>query len=185
MHLILNINRIIFCLSLLGIISFSACTKKIYFTKELKKRIEHSGQDISKVQFYSSRDITLRLNDPSSEIKIDAGKIKINDQRKISEVFIKKYTKGMCVASYDDQLDIAFEKGEYRYLGFIEEDCTKSNTKWILKTPVGDKTYSTTHYDGAEYYITPESENAKLLVKNKQVEKLIKKRRVLRGVKVR
>jgi len=177
------IKTIIFSLAL--ILLLPGCTKKIYFTKELKNRIEQSGQDIQGVQFYNSSDIVLRLNEPDSELEVKSGTIYIKEQQNIQEIIIKQDTRGLCIAAYDDQMNIAFEKGENRFLPFREEDCTRSSTKWKFYTKKSDKGFGQLRYDNANYYATPESEIARLLVKKKQVEKLIQNRRVAKGRKIR
>ncbi len=98
---------------LLVIILGTACNARLsYFNKSMYHRYDWSEQELKKIQFYLSHDVTLIRQLGNNKSRIVDGKIEARDGRKIEEIKIPKGTPGVFITNpKDDQIQIAFEAG--------------------------------------------------------------------------
>lgn len=184
-------RRILLLSSLLLIITLvSSCSgPKSYFTAEIRKKIEDNSIPPTALQFYVDRDVELRRDLSSGEVKVSSGKIKFENGKYIHIILLKKNTPGICTEAGGKYLSISFETGEGKNLKFgVVKDAAANAVyqifakEWIKKssTEIGKITY-----DGQTYYIQPAGADASLMIQKKVVGKLEIKKRTMKGRKIK
>ncbi len=165
---------------LIGLV-FGSCSNKIYFTNDMRIKLNDYDLDINKVQFYTSDKITFRKILPFDSAAIANGEIKFENGKLIDNIIIKKNTPGTCEFVEDGLLNMAFEAGENKYLIF---KVSKSGRYYELLVNQDKNSFGELIYDNEKYIIQPGSEKAKLLVKKNEDYLLRVKQRVVKGRKV-
>lgn len=153
------------------------------YTDALRKQQNWSEEQVKTIQFYLSSPIILqrRVTDASSDIV--AGTIKIVNGQKIDEVIISSGTPGILVSESNGLFNISFEKGDDYSLQFGSNqymDYHYSLAFADIKNNIGKLTYN-----GVEYYTSPESLNAILMVDLRKINKTQLNQRVAEGRKVK
>lgn len=189
-------------LTLATISLFSSC--KVYFTEDLRNRIESNGYDLSKVQFYTSKEIYMTREINSSEAKLSQGQVKFEKGQYLEIIQIKKGTPGKCESASKGNLTLSFELGPNRRLNFENKEPQYPLNTYSLKPDNCDlKKYSRNisiggvvtqenfeekickiSYDGKTYQVKYFNE-PELLIKKKEVRRRQVKKRVAKGVRVK
>lgn len=160
---------------------FSSCSNKIYFTNEMRIKLNEHDLEINKVQFYNSDKITFRKVLPFDTAAIANGEIKFENGKMIDDIIIKKNTPGTCEFVEDGLLNMAFEAGENKYLIF---KVSRNGKYYELLVNQDENNYGELFYDNEKYIIQPGSEKARLLVKKNEDYILRVQQRVVKGRKV-
>ncbi len=163
------------------ILAFASCSNKIYFTNDMRIKLDDYNLDINKVQFYTSDKITFRKILPYDSAAIANGEIKFENGKLIDNIIIKKNTPGTCEFVEDGLLNMTFETGENKYLVF---KISKSGKYYELLINQGLNRYGEFLYDNEKYIIQPGSERARLLVKKNEDYLLRVQQRIVKGRKV-
>ncbi len=160
----------------------TSCSKKIFFTNEVKKKIDEKELNIKRVQFYNSEKIILSRSIPHDEAEITNGEVKFENGQFIEEVLIRQGTPGICDEGDKKELDISFERGGDKVITFKLNELTGYYEIAVDYQPDG---LNTIVYDSIRYKIQPSSENAKLMIRkdDKYIYKI--NQRVAEGVTVR
>jgi hypothetical protein len=177
---------------ILGLLLLNSCA--VHFTNSLRTQLENNNVDLNKIQFYNSSSFTLQREITTQDAGVVEGKIKIQEGRKIELIRIYPNTPAICDNSSKDTLYIIFEQGDNKRIPFVHNEY--DNRFWLMTSRHGDtpievtdysgyqnKIYGTIIYDYKEYYYGYVTK-PKLLVKRKQVEKILKETRVLKGIKI-
>lgn len=172
----------------------SSCAVK--FTSTMKKELDNSNVDISKVQFYNSDSFALQREMSSTETGIEKGKIKTKEGKKIEIVKFPMDKPAVCDSVAGDNLFIIFEYGKNKRIPFVSDSYNKY---YSLITPgtrdvpldiknytgiSGYEFYGTINYDGKEYYYGYSSK-PKLKVKKSQIQKVLKEARTVDGIRIK
>lgn len=159
----------------------TACSPKtIFFTQDIRQKIENEGLEIKDVQFYNSHPISLQRNLTYEETKLASGTISVENGKYIEIIQIKKKTPGICENAERGALDIAFEAGDDRFLKFV----LNAGMHYQISAIEWRNRFGKVNYDTLTYYIKPGGEKAMLKVKNDKIFKFDKKERVASGRKV-
>ena len=104
----------------------SCSVPKSYFTVGIRTKVESKSIPINKLQFYVDRDVELRRELSSGDMKVSSGKVKFENGKYIHIILLKKYTPGICTNYYDNAVDISFELGDGKNLtfGVVSRDTT-------------------------------------------------------------
>ena len=94
-HFIMKTN-ILLALAFAGLLT-SCSPTYTYFTKDLYEQEKWSQEDITRIQFYVSKDIVLSRSMSSGETSISEGKIKIKNGQRVEQVIIRSGTPGVLV----------------------------------------------------------------------------------------
>ena len=147
-----------FFIAFLLFIVLPSCSTKSYFTKEIRDIVEANNNSLTKLQFYIDRDVELRRELSSGDIKVSSGKVKFENGKYIHIIFLKKYTPGICTKVSKNSIDVSFEAGEGKNLSFetISEFDTQSDEtyKIVPDEPLNNRTsfaYFKIKYDGYIY----------------------------------
>jgi len=176
-------------LKFIALIVFTAslfnCSPKLSpFTKDLQDENGWSSSDLKKIQFYVSRDIVLFRDFKSGESKIEAGKVRMVNGRKVEEIIIAKGTPGVLTSNpKNDRLAISFESGDDgRYLMFGPNP--KVGDRYVLLAKEWKKNGGMVTYDGRTYQTEKESAFSALMIDLRKIKKTEVKSRVAKGRKI-
>lgn len=155
---------------------FSSCTKHIYFTQNLRNKIENKDLNLKEIQYYLSDKIILQRVMPIDEAKIARGEIKFENGNYIDQIIINKDTPGACESFAVNKIYISFE--ENNTLTFVRN--SYSNFYELLVNKEIDN-FNGVVYDSLIYKITAKGENAKLWIKKDEIYRQEVKQRVVKG----
>jgi hypothetical protein len=171
----------------------SSCS--VQFTSTLRKQLENSNVEIRNIQFYNSRTFALQRELSSQETGIVGGKIKIKQGKKVEIIKIPSRTPAVVDSIDKETLFIIYEQGRNKRIPFV---CDSYNNIYSLNTPgsseipldiynytniAGLQYYGTIYYDNKAYYCGY-SMKPKLLVKKKQIDKVLKDVKILNGIRI-
>jgi len=160
---------------------FTSCSNKIFFTNDMRIKLDEYDLEIGKVQFYNSNKIVLKRVLPYDSAGITNGAIRFENGKLVNSIIIKKNTPGTCEFVEDGLLNMTFEDGEDKYLIFK----TSLNGKYYELFVNRDlQNFGQIVYDNEKYMIQSGSEKAKLLVKKDQDYILRVQQRIVKGRKV-
>lgn len=142
----------------------SCSPRYTYFTRDLMERQQWTADDVSKIQFYLSKDIVLSRVLESSETTISEGKIKMVDGRRVEYVILKANTPGVLVhMPREDRYAVSFEESDDEaYLMFGPSD--KLGDRFVLLSYAWDRHQGQIHYKGNLYTVDASSAYSGLLV---------------------
>jgi len=144
---------------------FVSCSPRYsYFTKSLYEKENWTKDDITRIQFYISRDITLTRAVSEGESSITEGKIRIINGRKVQQVVIKSGTPGVLVLMpKEDRFAISFEEDDNEaYLMFGPNP--KYYDRFALLAQDWERENGKVHYKGQVYNVDSNSAYASLMV---------------------
>ncbi len=172
-----------FILAFVGTL-FNCSPRLSPFTEDLQAENSWSERELSKIQFYVSRDIVLYRDFKSGESKIEDGKVKIVNGRKVEEVIISKGTPGVMVLNpKSDRIAVSFEGGsDDKFLMFGPNP--KFDGKYVLLAKEWKKKGGTITYDGRQYFTDSSSAYSALMIDLKKLRKTKVNSRVAKGRKL-
>lgn len=158
----------------------SSCKSYIPFTEDLKRNFKKDGIDLTKLQYYSEKNIILNRNLTSTAKELEKGGVSQSNtfiREKIS--FIGSPTKpleGVCRAIEDGRMIICFESGDIKEKAIV-----------FYRTKEGEYQF----YDNLNYirydnnlYEIEKGQGSRLLVSSKVNKKYVSNRRKVRGLQV-
>ncbi len=163
----------------------SSCSPRLTpFTEKLYNENGWTERDLEKIQFYLSDDIVLYRDVREGSSRIEDGKIRQVDGRKVEEIVIEKGTPGVLVYNpQNDRFGVSFENGsDERYLMFGPNP--KSGNRYVLLAKEWKRNRGKLTYEGRTYYTNSESAYASLLVNLRKIKKTKVKRRTAEGRKL-
>ncbi|MFT7344713.1 MAG: hypothetical protein ACI9XP_001300 [Lentimonas sp.] len=175
-------------LILLAIVStalFMSCATKKPLTKALKEEYNLTEKNIKQVQFFVSSEIILEnSSQKGSNTTNSDGTLVSSSSKEQSRVIILPRTKGV-MESYGENgaVRIRFEMGQNKYITFSQRPNMDSeryyfDAVWIKNQ--GGKV----EYGNEEYFATPASGKAYIMVRVKNSQRTKRKDRVVKGMKV-
>jgi hypothetical protein len=153
------------------------------FTTDLREEFQLTADQLKRVQFYVSDDITLQATRMSGQTMVAGGKLRKVGETLVEEVFIESLT--LCVAREIDasELRVNFNASlSTHLLGFGDDG--KSGGRYVLFARRWENDIGQLNYGGSEFLAVEHSARAHLLVRKDLVENMRKDRRVEPGVKV-
>jgi len=178
-------NKSLLLSSIVILFTLTSCSKKLtYFSNNLYSDFNWSEEELKKIQFYLSEDIKLVRAANSGSSTIEDGKIKINDNSKVDEIYIKKGTPGILVFSpKENRFAVSFDKDSKKYLMFGPNE--KANGRYVLMAKDWKKSEGVITYGKEKYYTSSKSAYAALMVDVKKASRSIKRTDTASGRKVR
>ncbi len=176
-------------LKFLALIVFTAslfnCSPRLSpFTKDLQDENGWSESDLRKIQFYVSKDIRLYRDFKSGESKIEDGKVRMVNGRKVEEIIIAKGTPGVLALNpKSDRIAISFESedgGPFLMFG----PNPKVGDRYVLLGKEWKKNGGIVTYDGRPYQTDSESAFSALMIDLKKIKKTKVQSRVAKGRKI-
>ena len=168
-----------FAFALLGL---SSCGPNLsYLTEDLYADNRWSDDELKKIQFYVSQDIVLRREASSGVSKIESGRIKVVDGKKVEEIVIRKGTPGVFLfRPQENRFAVSFESGgRDRYLMFGPNP--QARGRYVLLASDWKRTQGLVSYDNAKYYTPTSSAYAALMVDMNKVRRIALRSRTAKG----
>lgn len=162
----------------------SGCSRSLnYFTNNLYDEFNWTEADLKQIQFYVSDDIRLVRVSNSGVSNIENGQIKIQDERKVDQVIIKKGTPGtLLFAKGGDRFAVSFDKDPDKYLMFGPNE--KASGRYVLLAKRWQKKAGIITYGDIEYRTNSDSAYAALMVDINNARKSISRSSTATGRKV-
>lgn len=161
----------------------SSCANLVPLTTQMIDKNKWSEEDLKKIQYYNSGNITLQKVSSQSGSNIDGGVITEENSKAITEVSIKENTKSVAVNTADRKLSLSFEKDDNHYLTFGANP--DRNNYFVLLASEWKDGIGKVTYNNEKYFTSPESKNVIILVNMKKIRKLNIQQRVAGGREVR
>ena len=169
-------------LGVLAIVFFNSCSPKIPFTQAVREKYKLTNQELSKLQFYISDEVTLKNGTPTEIDKtVEDGKLIIKTSKNDELVVIKSKTPGAVEEAIDlTTLKVAYEDGMNKGLVFMSKG--DKNGYYRLSGVLDGGRYKI-NYNNQEYYLQAGS-GAILLFKKKSLKDIQQTEKVAKGKKV-
>jgi hypothetical protein len=180
--------KIVQLLAVVIVISATSCMPKSFFTSEIRSKLEADTIQLNKLQFYVDRDVELRREVSSADMKVTSGQIKYVSGKYVQIIMLKKFTPGVCSKVNKNSLEINFEVGDGKTLTFGVTGVSTPGeiyrlfaNRWISQDAgkIGE-----IKYDNQTYYIQPNGEGARLMIKKSVIANLKVDTKTMGGVKV-
>jgi hypothetical protein len=156
-------------------ISLTSCSKKVYFTPEIKASLEENNIPLTSLQYYTDTKMSLRRNISNNSAKVSKGEAVIKRGTDINVVKLGKSTPGALLEVKQNSLKVAFEEGENKGLTFIQSG---SGAYVLQRTPK-----NTVEYDGYLHSVNPEKQEVTLQIKRKVIKRINIDKRKMKGKK--
>ena len=164
----------------------SSCSKQLtYFTEDLYQENNWSENDLKRIQFYVSQDITLYRSLEGGTSQIKDGKIEVKDRRKVDQITIEAGTPGTLVFSPDDDKYAVSFDNSGAFLMFGPGKNTRGRYTLKAKRWKDRRGGGIITYDNQEYSTSSESAYAALMVDLRKARKSVVTKKTASGRKVR
>ncbi len=170
-------------ITLLAFVIFSGC--KIPFTHQMRYQHDLSYDELMQLQYYVSQPIVLHREVPSEGANVAKGKLITKSGKLIDEVIVKKGTPGIAVEVDVDEMAIAFEEGTYLRFGSPENGHFERGGKYVLLAREWFDDVGILMFDGEYYEAIEKSGYSYLLIDKDSLSEIIRKKRVLEGLKIK
>lgn len=174
----------ILLLPVLVALALSSCNRKSYFTMATRANLENNNVELKKIQYYIDKDVELKREMTSGDVKVTSGKVKLENGKYVHIIYLKKHTPGVCTSYTNSHLDISFEIGDDKVLTFSTPKSKSSYDAYQITADEWNSSYGKITYEGKEFYIQPGGSNAKLMIKKKVANKSEVKKRKMKGRKL-
>ena len=137
--------------------------KKAPFSASIRERIDSTqNADISRIQYFISKDITLKRSTPINKLEIDEnGMVIMADGKEETEILIPSDLKGTLQGYEKDRVMVTFSVSDDRFLTFEKSD--KDNGIYYLVAEWDEMGYGSIEYGGEKFTILPGGEGAQLM----------------------
>jgi len=165
-------------------ITMNSCTPKVYFTQDIKNRLEQNKVDLKSIQFFNDRKVTLKRELKSGDAKVSSGKVKFENGRFINLIILKPYTPGIIEYKYPEYLTISFEFGLGKTIDFGKPKNGSMYGAYQILAEKWENNLGKINYDLQDFYIQPEGAGAKLMIKKSELTKINIDKRVIKGRRI-
>lgn len=170
-------------LCLVALVTTSCSPRLSPFTKRLQQENKWSSSELKQIQFYLSQDIVLYKQASSGDSKIEDGKIRMVDGKRVKEIVIPKGTPGVLIdLPKQNRFAVSFENGDERFLIFGPNP--KRGNRFVLLAKEWNRNRGKVVYGGENYYTRGENALATLMVDLKKSRKVSVKSRTAKGRKI-
>ncbi len=172
-------NRLLIALVIITV--FASCSSsKVYFSPNIRQKVENTGTSLSQLQYYIDRDVEISREILKGETKVTSGVVRFENGKDLNIITLKKNTPGVCTQALADKVYISFEVGEGKYLTFGR---TKNSNDYdpyriLANSWIGD--FGSINYEGKKYFIHSGTE-ASILIKTSELNKMEVNKRQMKG----
>jgi len=167
---------------LVALFALSGCASgRIPFTQNLRDQYGLEGEELKKLQYFVSGDVTLQREFRREEGEISKShKLVKKEGGLVEEVFIAAGTPGVATEVGATSISVSFEPGGSLVFGSPSSD-RDPERKYRLSAKRWADYYGELVYDNKTYYAVKESGDAYLEVGAESLDAVEKKRKVLPG----
>ena len=174
--------NLLFTLTIFLIVT--SCAPKVYFTTDLRKKIENANISLKDIQYYSDRRVTLKRELESGNTQVQTGKVRFENGKYIHYIILKPNTPGVCKNIYRNKLDTQFENGQNRVLSFGISEDDDNNEPYQIFASKWENNIGEIKYDSYTYYIQSHGSRAKLQIKKSVLNKIDIEKRKMKGIRI-
>lgn len=161
----------------------SCGNSRTYFSSNIRKSVEQSGNSLQKIQYYVDRDITLRRELEIGETRIEGGTVQVENGKQIVTLRLKKNTPGVCVVTKPGQIGVSFETGAKRFLMFERpREANWADPYRLVTEYINGKSFVL--YEGKRYEVVNNGAQAAIQITKTEEKKIIRTERNMGGRKV-
>jgi hypothetical protein len=132
--------------------SITSCDKKIYFTSNVRSKVESKNIDLKKLQYFIDNDVLLSREILSDNTSVAAGNVIFKNGKCYETIRLRANTKGICTAVYPNRLYIAFETGDNKNITFsIPKSAGSRDVYQMVNEDMYRNHSSTIKYEGKIY----------------------------------
>ena len=167
---------------LVALLAFSGCASgRVPFTQNLRDQYGLEGDELKKLQYFVSGDVTLQREFRHEEGEISkTHKLVKKEGGLVEEVFIAAGTPGIATEVSSTSISVSFEPGGSLVFGSPSSD-RDPERKYKLSAKRWADYYGELVYDNKTYYAVKESGQVYLEVGAESLDAVEKKKRVLPG----
>lgn len=171
-----------FFLVVICIITLSSCSPKVPFTQSVREKYKLTNQELSKLQFYISDEVSLKNGTPTEIDKaVEDGKLVIKTSKNDELVVIKAKTPGAVDETIDiSTIKVAFEDGMNKGILFMSQG---DKNGYYRLAGIQDGGRFKISYNNQEYYLNSGA-GAILLFKKKSLKDIQQTEKVAKGKRV-
>lgn len=165
-------------------------TDYIYFTTDLIDNYKLNEDEVKKLQFYTSSDISFSRQVSDGTREVTSGQLIVKNGKLVNEVNVKRKTQGEAV-DYDwnwrsKTLSVSFEEGSSAFLKFVS-DYRETNSRFCLalNSVAESSCDGEVSFERGAWGTQGNSGNACLIIDKKLLSKFKKTARTLPGRKVK
>ena len=180
--LLSNMNKVVIVALIAGIsTSFISCSQKLVpFTQEMRATYKLSEEDLTSIQFYTSKDIVLKRGEKTGAKQTDDGELTLTKEHFVEEVIIKAKTPCVVRNAIDgNTITVEFEEGSNKYLVFGSK--RNSDGFYTLRALEWNNGKGKINYGEKYYYSAPGSRDVFLSFKLKSFESYNAEQKVIKG----
>lgn len=168
-----------FCILLL----VSSCSPTLSpFTENIYREFDNE-KELSKIQFYLSNDIVLYRDYGKTNSRIEKGKVRIVNGRKIEEIIFEKGTPGVFLFSPKrNKIAVSFEPGDEKYLMFGPNE--KMSGRFVLLAKEWKRSVGKVTYGGEVWNTRDESAFTNLMIDLEKARKTQVRKKTVKGRRV-
>ncbi len=157
-------------------------TYRVAFTREIREQYLLESEDLKKLQYYLSDDITLQREFVRGDAEVSKGhKLVTKETGLVEEVIVRARTPGVATEVGDTYIAISFEPGKSLYFGSPPADRDPERKYKLLANRWTDA-YGEVPYDGRTFYAVGRSRAAYLEVLVDSLDAVKKSSKVLPGM---
>jgi hypothetical protein len=162
----------------------TSCNKKIYFTSDVRSKIESKNIDLKKLQYFIDNDVLLSREILSDTASVKSGNVLFENGKYYETISLRANTKGICTDVYPNRLNIAFESGENKTIVFsISKVVGSQDVYQMVNEDVYGNYSSIIKYEGQAYnLVIKHGHLPRLMIRSKEYfESETRKERIMKG----
>ena len=161
----------------------SGCAShRVAFTQHLRTQYDLTGEELKKLQYYLSSDVTLQRGFRSEEGKVSGShKLVRKEEGLVEQVVVRAGTPGVATEVGDTHLAVSFEPGSSLFFGSPPSD-RDPDRKYKLSAKRWTEQYGELMYGGKEFYAVDGSGQAYLEVVLESLNAVEERKKVLPGM---
>ena len=158
----------------------SCCSSKVYFSPNIRQKVENTGTPLTQLQYYIDRDVEISREILKGETKVTSGEVRVENGKDLNIITLKKNTPGVCTQALADKVYISFEVGEGKFLTFgrTKNGNDEDPYRILANSWIGD--FGSINYEGKKYFIHSGTE-ASILIKTSELNKIDVNKRQMKG----
>jgi hypothetical protein len=168
---------------LAAVLAVSGCAShRVAFTQHLRTQYDLTGEELKKLQYYLSSDVTLQRGFRSEEGEVSGShKLVRKEEGLVEQVVVRAGTPGVATEVGETYLAVSFEPGASLFFGSPPSD-RDPDRKYKLSAKRWTEQYGELMYGGKEFYAVDGSGQACLEVVLESLNAVEERKKVLPGV---
>jgi hypothetical protein len=168
---------------LAAFLAVSGCaSQRVAFTQHLRTQYDLTGEELKKLQYYLSSDVTLQRGFRSEEGEVSGShKLVRKEEGLVEQVVVRAGTPGVATEVGETYLAVSFEPGSSLFFGSPPSD-RDPDRKYKLSAKRWTEQYGELMYGGKEFYAVDGSGQAYLEVVLESLNAVEERKKVLPGM---